>query len=303
MTMTNTTKEYLREIIIEETQSVIFERRLSDMIDQVAFEMKITLTEEQKRSLMQRLAQSAKQNIFGLAVGAITALAGGGLYNAQSQYAAEAAAQAQQIENSNIMDSIEGSAKEKELAHFIASGGGGKWIWGSGNSTQHTIQDGKVAVLPPGVSVAVAVLQTKTSNAAPAFGIPSQVVGFESGQGGKIDYGAFDSTFGTSTSGGTYVDPFDYGFKELKTQYSPESGYLPLVMVGPDTILQHPDYILENGMTVQDYYNKLYFKDYFSIEDVENILSTGTANTDTIKDVEQLFISANPDIVQALEPE
>ena len=99
------------------------------------------------------------------------------------------------------------------------------------------------------------------------------------------------------------MDPFDYGFKELKTQYSVESGYLPLVMVSPETILQHPDYVLENGMTVQDYYNKLYFKDYFSIEDVENIVSTGTANSDTIKDVEQLFIAANPDIVQALEPE
>lgn len=301
--MTNPTRKYVNQLITEEIQNVLLERRLSAMIDQVALEMGVVLTEEQKRGLMQRLAQSVKQNAFGLAVGAITALAGGSLYSAQSQYAAEAAAQAQQIENSNIMNNIEGSAKEKELAHFIASGGGGKWIWGSGNSTQHTIQDGKVAVLPPGVSVAVAVLQTKTSNSAPVFGIPSEVVGFESGEGGKIDYTAFDSTFGTSASGGSYVDPFDYGFKELKTQYSVESGYLPLVMVSPETILQHPDYVLENGMTVQDYYNKLYFKDFFSIEDVENIVSTGTANSDTIKDVEQLFIAANPDIVQALEPE
>ena len=301
--MTNPTRKYINELIAEEVQSVLLERRLSAIIEEVALEMGIILTEEQKKSLMQRLAQSAKQNVFGLAVGAITALAGGTLHSASSQYSAEAAAQAQQIENSNIMDSIEGNVKEKELANFIASGGGGKWIWGAGNSTQHTIQDGQVAVLPPGASVAVAVLQTKMSNSAPVFGIPSEVVGFESGEAGAVDFEAFNSTFGSSTSGGAYVDPFDYGFKELKTQYSVESGYLPLVMVAPETILQHPDYVLENGMTVQDYYNKLYFKDFFSIEDVENIVSTGTVNSDTIRDVEQLFISANPDIEQALEPE
>ena len=101
--MTNPTRKYVNELIAEEVQNVLLERRLSAIINQVALEMGVVLTEEQKKGLMQRLAQSVKQNAFGLAVGAITALAGGSLYNAQSQFAAEAAAQAQQIENSNII--------------------------------------------------------------------------------------------------------------------------------------------------------------------------------------------------------
>ena len=80
------TQHRLREIVIEELQRAeqrdIVLESLSNLIDLEAKKMGITLTEEQKKSLMKRL----RKNLGAIGVGAMLAGGSAGLHSMQSDY-------------------------------------------------------------------------------------------------------------------------------------------------------------------------------------------------------------------------
>ena len=73
----------LRQIILEEIQMI----ELEELLVAEAAAMGITLTEEQKKSILQRLGKAAKRYGAGLALGAGLAAGGAGLHGLQTDYA------------------------------------------------------------------------------------------------------------------------------------------------------------------------------------------------------------------------
>ena len=73
-------------------------------------------------------------------------------------------------------------------------------------------------------------------------------------------------------------------------------------MVNPAVIADGSlaNYVLpENAKTVQEYYNWVYFSEYLSIEDVQTITDKISADNPAARErVQQLFIDANPSLVQ-----
>jgi len=110
----------------------------------------------------------------------------------------------------------------------------------------------------------------------------------------------FDSTFPLRRE--NYMDPFSSLPSDLiallPTQ-ADTSGRLPLVMVSWQSLSQRPDFVLENGMTVKDYYNQLYFGKFFSIEDMQQILDSEIVNDDNSfqvsKKIEFFFKEGHPE--------
>ena len=76
-------------------------------------------------------------------------------------------------------------------------------------------------------------------------------------------------------------------------------------MLDWNALSQKPDFILENGMTVKDYYNKLYFGSFFSIDDMQLIMNSEIVNSDNIyqisKRLEFLFKEAHPELFNSKE--
>ena len=59
------------------------------------------------------------------------------------------------------------------------------------------------------------------------------------------------------------------------------------------------NYVLENGMTVEQYYNHLYFHEFLSIEDVQELMqSVDPDDVDGKEEIMDLFLVANPELVR-----
>jgi hypothetical protein len=73
-------------------------------------------------------------------------------------------------------------------------------------------------------------------------------------------------------------------------------------MVDPNVVADGSlaNYVLpENARTVKEYYNWVYFSEYLSIEDVQTITDNISADDPAERQrVQQLFIDANPSLVQ-----
>ena len=102
------------------------------------------------------------------------------------------------------------------------------------------------------------------------FGIPDQIVNITDGNGeqAKNSLNNFFNEFPINSDGvgEHYVDYSDAFDRGVGVNSVPSSGQpRGSVMINPDVLLQKPDYVLpENGLTVQEYYNMLYYGDYLS---------------------------------------
>ena len=205
----------------------------------------------------------------------------------------------------NVFDAADEVAVEADFEKFIGGGGAKRWTWGQGTQVQHVIQkdDAKVAVLPPGFTVAAAAYMHKRNDQEPFYGLPTKRVNIP-GRVMRLDQGYFDnfdSTFPLLPE--NYMDPFSSLPSDLVASLPTEAGaegYMPIVMVSWEALSQRPDFILENGMTVKDYYNQLYFGKFFSIQDMQQILNSEIVNDDNVyqvsKRLEFLFKEANPQL-------
>ena len=149
--------------------------------------------------------------------------------------------------------------------------------WGRGQETMMQIPGSKIdvdgiprgiTVLPPSYSLAVLAYSDKL-NGTPKYGPPTDQVSFtenSSGKGAAESMEYFFDEFGEQD----YMDAnkiFDLvpGIRRLPAQGLERA----IMMVSPEVLLSDPSYVLpENGMTVRDYYNWLYYNQFLSIDEV-----------------------------------
>jgi len=149
--------------------------------------------------------------------------------------------------------------------------------WGRGQESMMQLPDSQemvgglprgITVLPPSYSLAVLAYNDKL-NGTPKYAPPADQVSFTKNASGE---GAAESMeyFFDEFSEENYMDAnqiFDLvpGIRRLPAQ-GLERG---IVMISPDVLLSDESYILpENGMTVRDYYNWLYYNQFLSIDEV-----------------------------------
>ena len=149
--------------------------------------------------------------------------------------------------------------------------------WGRGQESMMQLPDSQemvgglprgITVLPPSYSLAVLAYSDKL-NGTPKYGPPTDQVSFTENSSGK---GAAESMeyFFDEFSEQDYMDAnqiFDLvpGIRRLPAQGLERA----IIMVSPEVLLSDPSYVLpENGMTVRDYYNWLYYNQFLSIDEV-----------------------------------
>ena len=166
------TESKLRQIILEEIQMI----ELEELLVAEAAAMGITLTEEQKKSILQRLGKKARQYGAGLALGAGLA-AGGGLHDLQTDYSQGIKDQVAQnvaaAEEYNASPEAKSSALKKQLDNTAA------WLWSvSDDPTDMSylpVTDSGAGVLPPEWSVMKKVHDDFTAGNDPEFS-PEDVI-------------------------------------------------------------------------------------------------------------------------------
>jgi len=164
-------KKNIETIILEETQNLLLERRLYSLIEQEAAKLGVSLTEEQKKSILQRLKKSAKKYAGPLAMGA--AIAGGTALTINSQSDYESGLRANASQNTaaaeEYRDSFEGVAKalKKQLNNTHA------YIWSMSPDPQDVtmlpVTGTGAGILPPDWSVMKKVHDDFMSGAGPTF--------------------------------------------------------------------------------------------------------------------------------------
>lgn len=205
----------------------------------------------------------------------------------------------------HVIDASEKEAMQESFETFIGGSGAERWTWGRGSQVQHVVENeqGKLAVLPPGFTVAAAAYMAKRNNQMPFYGLPEKRVNIR-GRKARLSndyFENFDREFPLEQ--GNYADPFESLPSDLVTTLPTQAGaggYVSIVMLDWNALSQKPDFILENGMTVKDYYNKLYFGSFFSIDDMQLIMNSEIVNSDNIyqisKRLEFLFKEAHPEL-------
>jgi hypothetical protein len=118
-------KKNIETIILEETRNLLLERQLYTLIEQEAAKLGASLTEEQKKSILQRLKKSAKRYAGPLAMGA--ALAGGsaGIHGLQSDFESGLRTQAAQ----NVAAAQELAASPQEIERNLRKQLGNEYAW------------------------------------------------------------------------------------------------------------------------------------------------------------------------------
>ena len=167
------TESKLRQIILEEIQMI----ELEELLVAEAVAMGITLTEEQKKSILQRLAKAAKRYGAGLALGAGLAAGGAGLHGLQTDYAQGIKDQVAQnvaaAEEYNASPEAKSAALKKQLDNTAA------WLWSvSDDPTDMSylpVTDSGAGVLPPEWSVMKKVHDDFTAGNDPEFS-PEDVI-------------------------------------------------------------------------------------------------------------------------------
>lgn len=198
------------------------------------------------------------------------------------------AMQRQEIATQNIEYSGSREGKIAEFENYVNNTSA--FRWGRGDQTMMPVPDSykktngmpsQIDVLPPSYSIAIIALKHKMyglefNEAEGYFPHTDQIVNITDGNGeqAKNSLDDFFNKFPINSDGvgADYVD-YSYIFDEEEglgmtgvINQVPSSGFSRrTVMIHPDTLLQKPDYVLpENGLTVQEYYNMLYYGDYLS---------------------------------------
>ena len=193
------------------------------------------------------------------------------------------AAARQEIITQNIEYSGSREGKIEEFQNYVNNTSAFRWGQGNENMMQvpgsvqtiNGVPKG-IDVLPPSYSIAIIALEHKMygtpgmAEGVGQFGTPDQIVNITDGNGeqAKNSLDNFFNEFPINSDGvgADYVDYSNAFDRGVGVNSVPSSG-LPRgsVMINPDTLLQKPDYVLpENGLTVQEYYNMLYYGDYLS---------------------------------------
>lgn len=198
------------------------------------------------------------------------------------------AMQRQEIVTQNIEYSGSREGKIAEFENYVNNTAA--FRWGQGDQTMMGVPrsyekrngiPSQIDVLPPSYSIAIIALKHKMyglefNETAGVFPPPDQIVNITDGNGeqakNSLDNFFNDFPINSDGVGADYVD-YSYIFDDERglgmtgiINQVPSSGFSRgTVMIHPDILLKNPDYVLpENGLTVQEYYNMLYYGDYLS---------------------------------------
>jgi len=211
----------------------------------------------------------------------IASILGGFSTLIQSGLDQEQVARAQQraeLQAQNIEASQSHDAMVSEFQNYINNPASFRWGRGEENmmqlpdstQTRNGLPRG-IDVLPPSYSVAIVALSDK-QNLTPRFDMPETIVDFSSGTASqqqiKTNMDNFFEDF-TIEDGDFIKGREAFNIEGVST--IPSSGLQrDTIMVNPRVLFENPDYVLpENGLTVQEYYNMLYYDQFLSIEEAE----------------------------------
>jgi|TARA_R110002126_G_scaffold4543_3_gene24004 hypothetical protein len=164
--------------------------------------------------------------------------------------------------------------KASEFNEYVNNPAAFRWARGEGSMMQlpgsikkdeHGIPRG-ITVLPASYSIAVLAYNDKL-NGRNKFPPPSSQVSFTKSADGA----------GASESMKYFFDEFKDSFIDANLAFDvPGIQQLPaqglergILMINPNTLMSDPEYVLpENGLTVREYYNWLYYNQFLSIDEV-----------------------------------
>ena len=147
-----------------------------------------------------------------------------------------------------------------------------------------------IDVLPPSYAIALIALNDKRSGIS-RFGIPDQQVDFSQNSASpqQIQFN-LETFFDDFESGDFLPSSVLSGVEGIRRM--PSSGLQRgTVILDPEILLSTPDYVLpENGLTVRDYYNWLYYNQFLSLEEISEL----DPESEEKEKMLDLFSSAQP---------
>jgi len=277
------TPERLRQIITEEVMA-----RLTEQDDDSGYEDYKT---QSRRDLLKKFGQGALAAAGGgAAFGPLGALV--------SQDRGARAARRRELYAANVEESNTLEAKIKELQDFVNNTHA--WRWGKGEETMMALPGSEekvnglpsqIDVLPPTYAIAVMVLVDKQNGISGRFGIPDQQVylGDSEASPQQIQFNMdtfFDDFQGDDFLDGSVLSNVE-GIRRL-----PSSGIARGILVlNPELLFATPDYVLpENGMTVEEYYNWLYYNQFLSFDEI----AAAPAESEDREKLTNLYAAAQP---------
>lgn len=274
------TRERLRQIIMEEVMA-----RLTEQDDDSGYEDYKTRS---RRDFLKKLGQGALAAAGGgAAFGPLGALV--------SQDRGARAARRRELYAANVEESNTLEVKIKELQDYLNNTAA--FRWGKGKESMMALPGSEenvnglpsqIDVLPPTYVIAAMVLVDKQNGVPGRFGIPDQQVDFgrsaASPQQIQFNLDTFFEMFPfekyeVEDRNGKPVTRFNYdeyylnasvlsnieGIRRLPSTAFRRDTILPK----PELLFATPDYVLpENGMTVEEYYNWLYYNQFLSFDEI-----------------------------------
>jgi len=277
------TRERLRQIITEEVMA-----RLTEQDDDSAYK---DYKKQTRRDFLKKLGQGvAAAAGGGLALGPVGALV--------SQDRGARAARRRELYAANVEESNRLEAKIKELQEYLNNTAAFRWGKGEESMMQlpGSVQDvgglkKGIDVLPPTYAIAAMVLVDKQNGISGRFGIPDQQVDF-GGSGASPQQIQFNlQNFFEDFQRDDFLDGSVLsnveGIRRL-----PSSGLARGVVVpNPELLFATPDYVLpENGMTVKEYYNWLYYNQFLSFDEI----AAAPEESEDREKLMNLFAAAQP---------
>ena len=280
--------------------------------------MNITLTSEQlhqiikeeiKRELLEQqvieegIKDFLRKNSFPAAVAGIAMAVLGPIYKITSDVQHQRKVQSVEQALENTIEANTKVETQKQFAEYLNNNSA--FRWGKGGQRMMIDKKEGIAVMPLSFTVAMMAYEDKQQGNAPRFGIPDRLVKLNDEPTVPPEQATrnLDQFFNDFSS--DYVIAFDVVgsvVETLPTDVGPEGKYYNVAMVDPAAIADGSlaNYVLpENAKTVQEYYNWVYFSEYLSIEDVQTITDKISADNPAARErVQQLFIDANPSLVQ-----
>jgi len=294
------TPERLRQIIEEEVMA-----RLTEQDEEEEYK------KQSRRDFLKKLGQG------------VAALAGGGLGlgslgTAVKKDRGARAARRRELYAANVEESNTLEAKIKELQDYLNNPAA--FRWGKGGESMMQLPGSAqnvgglnrgIDVLPPTYAIAAMVLRDKLYGVPDKnewegrFGVPDQQVDF----GGSFETSpqqiqiSLDNFFNKFKGEGAFLNTTALSDIEGIRRF-PSSGLARGVVVpNPSLLFATPDYVLpENGMTVKEYYNWLYYNQFLSLDEI----ASAPEESEARQNLERLFIAANPDLydrMQSIEDE
>ena len=266
----------------------------------IAEEVMARLTEQDEEEEYKKQSRRDLLKTFGRG---LAALAGGGLGlgslgTAVKKDRGARAARRRELYAANVEKSNTLEAKIKELQDYLNNPAA--FRWGKGGESMMQLPGSAqnvgglnrgIDVLPPTYAIAAMVLVDKQNGISGRFGIPDQQVDFGGSEASpqQIQFNMdtfFDDFQGDDFLDGSVLSNVE-GIRRL-----PSSGLARgIVVPNPELLFATPDYVLpENGMTVKEYYNWLYYNQFLSFDEI-------AAAPDESEDREKLmdlFAAAQP---------